>query len=68
MVLSQPNLAWECIKIPHNPGPPCQIQLTNYEWAWTVKQISARGSGRMGGGELDCKNQQLKLPNGETMC
>lgn len=77
IILSQPNLSWEHIQIPHNPGPPCQINKTDYEWAWAVKQIliSTRGfqgpqrvSDRMGSGNFDCKNQQLKLSNGETVC
>lgn len=70
IVLSQPNLAWECIQIPHNPGPPCQIHQTKYEWPeqWN-KSLSLQD--RVVEWEvekLDCKNQQLKLPNGEAMC
>ncbi|XP_050192466.1 uncharacterized protein LOC126651033 [Myiozetetes cayanensis] len=78
------NLHWDagwCIQIPSNPGTPHQVNQTNYEWAWSLKQIfdpisPLQWASRTPTGDIvewevgksDCKDQQITLPNGESIC
>lgn len=78
------NVPWDtdwCIHIPDKPGEIHLVNQTRYEWAWSLKQLfnpnhplsstSDLPDGTTIQWDVDvqtCMHNQVKLPNGETLC